>query len=185
MKESFFVRQKFYDIRPLLKSRLLRFFMVLLVGLWGGGTHAQTIRIKLVNGKNGHPMGHKCVNVGVDHVNDMLVIPTDKEGVASLRLTDKDTEINTQDHWSACGGYGVISPVVKYSNVIDINVGFVICLPHVSDYSWLKTAAFSKKKILESGIVMPNACGKAKASPEPGEVIIFVRPLTWWEKFKS
>jgi hypothetical protein len=30
-----------------------------------------------------------------------------------------------------------------------------------------------------------NDCGKATASPKPGELIIFVRPLTWWEKLKQ
>jgi hypothetical protein len=39
--------------------------------------------------------------------------------------------------------------------------------------------------VLQQGIATPNTCGKATASPEPGDLIIFVRPLTWWEKLKQ
>jgi hypothetical protein len=32
------------------------------------------------------------------------------------------------------------------------------------------------KKILESGVVAGNTCGKFRAEPKPGELIFFVRP---------
>jgi hypothetical protein len=44
---------------------------------------------------------------------------------------------------------------------------------------------FSTKEVLQKGIVMPNTCGKAMASPIPGVVVIFVRPLSWWQIFKQ
>lgn len=169
----------------MFRASLVVSFMVLFAGSLGVGLHAQTLRIKLVNGKNGHPMGHKCVNVGVDHIWHMLAIPTDKDGVASLRLTDKDAEVNTQNDWNWCGDVGVTNPVVKYSDLFSINVGYVLCVPHGSNYSWLAIQKFSTKDVLQSGVVTQNVCGKATASPEPGEVILFVRPLNFWEKWKQ
>ena len=80
---------------------------------------------------------------------------------------------------------GVINPVVKYGDTIGINTGYVLCQSHTSDYSWLARMDFSTEKVLQSGIVTANTCGKATASPKPGEVTLFVRPLTWWEKVKG
>ena len=37
--------------------------------------------------------------------------------------------------------------------------------------------------IVASGFVASNNCSKRTATAKPGELIIFVRPATWWEKF--
>ena|SRR5579872_4859836 len=37
--------------------------------------------------------------------------------------------------------------------------------------------------ILASGLVASNSCSRRTATAKPGELIIFVRPATWWEKF--
>ncbi len=142
-------------------------------------------RIKLVNGRNGSPMAHTCVNVGVDHLRHMLAVPTNEEGIAQFRLTHDDSEVNTQNRWQGCGDFGVIDPVVRYSDAVGINVGYVPCETRKTDYSWLAVRKFSTAKIVQHGVVTSNTCGKATASPESGEVVVFVRPLTWWEKFKT
>lgn len=84
-----------------------------------------------------------------------------------------------------CGLSGVTNPVVKYGDAISIRAGYVLCQPHTPDYSWLVMTDFSTKEILQHGIVGANTCGKATASSKPRELIIFVRPLTWWEKLKQ
>jgi hypothetical protein len=37
--------------------------------------------------------------------------------------------------------------------------------------------------IVASGLVAKNNCSRGTATAKPGELIIFVRPATWWEKF--
>ena len=37
--------------------------------------------------------------------------------------------------------------------------------------------------IVASGLVASNSCGRRTATAKPGELTIFVRPATWWEKF--
>jgi hypothetical protein len=37
--------------------------------------------------------------------------------------------------------------------------------------------------IVASGLVTNNNCSRRTATAKPGELIIFVRPATWWEKF--
>jgi hypothetical protein len=39
--------------------------------------------------------------------------------------------------------------------------------------------------IVASGLVSTNNCSKRAATAKPGELVIFVRPITWWETFKA
>jgi len=147
---------------------------------------AQTIEVRLIDGRNGHPIANSCVNVWVgDQQKDALAIPTDKNGVARLRLTEIDAEINTQNRWKQCGEFGVINPVVRFENSVRINAGYVLCQPQGTDYSWLALKNFPTKQILAEGVVTPNACGKHTGPRGPRQVIVFVRPLSFWEKLKQ
>ncbi|HEV7220906.1 MAG TPA: hypothetical protein VGN39_18695 [Terriglobales bacterium] len=161
---------------------------LLLAALTASGTIlcAQMVTIKLVNGRNGNPMSNSHVNVWVGTKRkEAMVIPTDKDGIARLRLTDNDNEADLHIREKHIGDNVVIDPIVKYDEYFRVNVPFVICYPHVRDYSWLAITDISTKQLLQQGIVWPNSCGKATASPRPGELTIFVRPLTWWEKLKE
>jgi hypothetical protein len=37
--------------------------------------------------------------------------------------------------------------------------------------------------IVASGLVANNNCSRRTATAKPGELVIFIRPATWWEKF--
>jgi hypothetical protein len=146
---------------------------------------SQTIKIKIVNGRNGRSIAGTHVNVwlGKERIWAM-VIPTNKNGIASLVLTNNEGEVNVprvDDH----GSHVVDNPVVKYDDDIGINVPFVLCQAGTPDYSWLAVRHVPTKQVVRDGIVMPNTCGKATAAVQPGEVVIFARPLTWWEKLKQ
>jgi hypothetical protein len=131
-------------------------------------------------------MSNSHVNVWVGTTRkEAMVIPTDKDGIARLRLTDNDDEVDLHIRGKYSGDNVVIDPIVKYDDNFGVNVGFVICRPHASDYSWLSTTNISTKQLLQQGIVWPNSCGKATASPMPGKLVVFVRPLSWWEKMKQ
>jgi hypothetical protein len=36
--------------------------------------------------------------------------------------------------------------------------------------------------IIASGLVAKNNCSKRTTAAKPGELVIFIRPVTWWEK---
>jgi hypothetical protein len=168
-----------------LRTRIV-LFLFLVLGASGKTLSSQTIKIKLVDGRSGRPLANTCVNAGVGtEGKEAMAIPTDEQGVARLYLTDKDAEVNTQSRTKSCGDFGVVHPVVKYADAIRIVTGYVVCQPHAPDYSWLATMEFSTKQIVQQGVVTANACGKATASPELGQLTIFVRPLSWWEKLKQ
>lgn len=164
----------------------MQFLFLLVVGSFGTALRAQMIEVKLVNGRNGHPMSNSHVNVWVGTKRtEAMAIPTDKDGIAWLRLTDNDDEVDLHLREKHIGDDVVTGPIMKYDENFRVNVPFVICYPHVRDYSWLAIPNISTKQLLQQGIVWPNTCGKAVASPEPGELIIFVRPLSWWEKLRQ
>jgi hypothetical protein len=39
--------------------------------------------------------------------------------------------------------------------------------------------------IVASGLVTKNNCSRRTATAKPGELVIFIRPATWWKKFIS
>ena len=166
-------------------KRLVLALLILSSSSIGTLVRGQQIAVKLIDGRNGHPIANTCLNVWVGHQQkDALAIPTDKNGVAILRLTNNGAEVNTQDRWKDCGEFGVINPVVKFESTVRINVGYVLCQLPLSDYSWLKVKDISTEQLLRRGFVTSNTCGKTTVSPAPGEVAIFVRPLNFWEKLK-
>ncbi len=148
----------------------------------------ETIKIKLVDGRNGHPMAGKAsyVNVWVGtERKDAITIPTDVNGIASLQLTLNTAEINIPNLPSERGSIVVTHPIVKYNESLRINVPYALCQLNGGEYSWLKTMELSTSRVLQKGTTMANTCGKPIAAAKPGEVIIFVRPLTWCEKLKQ
>jgi hypothetical protein len=156
--------------------------------LHGALISAQTIEIRLVDGRNGRPMAgsasHMNVWVGTER-KEAIVIPTDGNGVAQLQLTLDTGKINIPEPSKDRGSIVVANPVVKYNDSFQINVPYALCGSEGSNYSWLMSEHFSTMQILQHGYVSPNTCGKATASPKPGQVVLFVRPLTWREKLKQ
>lgn len=147
---------------------------------------AQTLEIKLVDGRNGRPMvgTSAYVNVWVGgERKEAIAIPTDDNGVARLQLTLNPNEENIP----ISTGHGTIvekHPVVKYDESFRINAPYVLCGAE-GNRSWLDLKSFSTKGVLEHGYASGNTCGKVTATPQPGQVVLFVRPLTFMEKMKQ
>jgi len=148
---------------------------------------AQTIEIKLVDGRNGHPMvgASSYVNVWVGgERKEAIAIPTDEKGVARLQLTMNPSEVNIPNSKNN-GSIVIDHPVVKYDESFRINAPYVLCGPRGGSYSWLELKNFSTKEVLDHGYASANTCGKVTVSPQPGQVVLFVRPRTFWEKMKQ
>jgi hypothetical protein len=173
--------------RPLLCFGILKFLMSLFLILPGVSLSAQTLEITLLDGRNGRPMvgASSYVNawVGTER-KEAIAIPTDGKGVARLQLTLNPGEVNIPNSKNS-GSIVVEHPIVKYDESFRINAPYVLCGSEGSNYSWLRSESFSTKEILSHGYALPNTCGKGTVSPHPGQVILFVRPLTWWEKLKQ
>ena len=49
----------------------------------------------------------------------------------------------------------------------------------------LETAVKLAKEVLDNGFASANTCDKVTVPPQPGQVVLFVRPPTFWEKMKQ
>jgi len=173
--------------QPLLCLGILKLLMLFFLILPGISLFAQTIEVKLVDGRNGRPMAgaSSYVNVWVGgERKEAIAIPTDEKGVARLQLTLNLSEVNIPNLKNN-GSIVVDHPIVTYDESFRINAPFVLCEPGGSNYSWLGLKKFSTKQILDHGYASANTCGRVTVSPQPGQVVLFVRPLTWWEKLKQ
>ena len=177
-----------YSLGLSLFRCVVRPLMLVVLSSHGTLLCAQSLNIRLVDGRNGHPMtgagSHVNVWVGTER-KEAVSIPTDRNGVARLRFTDGPSDTTIPNTSNDRGSIVVTDPVVKYDESLRINVPYAWCEPGGSNYSWLMLEHFSTKQMFQQGYVSPNACGKATASPKPGEMIIFVRPLTWLERLKE
>jgi hypothetical protein len=166
------------DTYPIFVTMAFSVFLVAV--LFVPAVNAQDIRIKVLDGRNGRVIREECVNVWVGHTIGALLVPTDNDGVALLHLTDNDAKISIQQSRSACGGYGVVGPVVKYADTIEVSSGYYFdCRPFQKN---APRSTYLVKEVQQSGILTNNTCGKFKTEPEPGEITLFVRPLHWWER---
>jgi hypothetical protein len=155
---------------------------------------AQTIQIKVVDGKTGRPVAGVCVGVWITDASNKTLpltpyIPADKNGVARLRLAQKDNEVNiSYDPKLGCGGSGAINPVLKYDDTLTsyTTLDHPSCaFPQSIPNARFNEIDFSTNEVIQHGVVSANTCGKVTASPQPGEVILFVRPRNFREKVQD
>ncbi|PYV31779.1 MAG: hypothetical protein DMG22_15605 [Acidobacteria bacterium] len=160
------------------------FLTLILASPFGTALHAQDIRIKVLDGRNGRLVTNECVYVYVGKNVDPLEIPTNNDGMALLHLTNRDSATSIQHGDGPACRAGVVDPIVKYADTVGITSGsgrYMLCQRHQPGRLDLR---FSVEKVLKSGDSTANVCGKIEASPNPGELIFFVRPATWWERMK-
>jgi hypothetical protein len=149
--------------------------LLAVVAVVGATGNAQTLRVRLLDGRSGKPIAKGGLNVWVgDHRKAAVPIPGDRNGIATLSLTNNAGQVNIEAGPSDL-------PTFLYAPEIRIQVGFVLCQAAQKKFSWLQITPYSTEDWTHTGIVTTNTCGKAVAKPEPGELTIFVRPLNFWE----
>lgn len=168
-----------------------KFLALLFFASCGTALCAQIVQIRLVDGRTGRPVAGACVGAWMkDPSNKMtLFIPVDKNGVARLRLTQKDGEVDiSYNPKLGCGGTGAINPVLKYDDTLrTYSTGYhpSCAFPESTPNARYNEIDFSTIEVIQHGVVSANTCGKATASPQPGEVLLFVRPRNFREKVRD
>jgi hypothetical protein len=156
--------------------------------------HGQEIHITVLDGRNGKAMTSDCVNVWIGSSGDpTLVAPTNNDGTAVLHFRDDQVAADAVST-RACRNVAVTGPQPFPRDADTISVAsssYVTCQeygkltpeqPAASNILKQIRPSYSIEKILASGISAANTCGKVRREPKPGQVILFVRPLTWREK---
>ena len=168
--------------RAIVVPMLLMFALVPLV-------RAQDIRIKVLDGRNGKPASQECLNISIGtwHGAD-LVVETDKNGIALLQIGNDELVAQT-----ACQGWPSRALAKGIQAIVVFSGSSVTCQEYgkvapgetvTLDVQKRIFPSYSIKEIMQSGVAAANTCGKTRAQPQPGELILFVRPFTFWEKLK-
>ena len=162
--------------------------------LWACSVSAQEIRIRVVDARSGKAINNEFVNIsfGSWHGADLLA-PTNNEGVVVLHLAKSEVTA-TGVSPSACDGSAILGPKPLPKNVDAIAItsdAYVDCqewakvLPGGEPKDNLSRApSYPIKKILESGIVAGNRCGKFRTEAKPDELIFFVKSASLWERVR-
>jgi hypothetical protein len=120
---------------------------------------AQTITIRMLNGRSGKPMRDKTINVEFQGSSGNAVITVDKQGIGHLVIppgatavsfigTTKKGKDSNQPAYTVCGPDGQFIPV---------------------------------QDILDHGIVPQNACSiTLQLTAKPGELLYLIEPLPWY-----
>jgi len=156
----------------------------MVLGLLSVPLKGQEIRIRVLNGRNGRPVANECLNVQlVPSRYSGLVIPTDKQGVATLRLDGDPDNLGKGRCKGAAVPYPSLKPVGSIRTFPD---WYVDCQPyeHVGSYHNSVPIYYQVREILDTGIVAGNVCGTFRGEPQPGELVLFVRPAHWWEAIR-
>jgi len=119
-----------------------------------------TIIIRLLNGKTGKPAKNSVINVWLEDAQIAASNPTtDSNGEIRLRIADAE------------------SKTVRFLPGDSVDCRY-------RKGQLFEPVKFPMQEILSHGIVAPNLCGKATAKPTPGVLVIFVRNLTFMEKWR-
>jgi len=124
---------------------------------------AQHIVIRILEAHSGKPVSHETLNIWMGR--GKRINSPNRAELAPVFLTDAQ-------------GNAVI-PLRPGDDGLSLIVGGDIpCEPHPPTDPDLN---FSLQKIIERGAVTDNVCGKARAVPEPGVLIVFVKHRPWWQ----
>jgi hypothetical protein len=114
----------------------------------------------------------------------MLVLLSDKNGIASLRLADYNV-----DHGEECGIHQIgnyVRNTIVDGDYLRIGIDqYLMCQPHMPNTNRHLIENIPTNQVVDQGFVTPNTCGKFTASPKPGELIIFIRPFSFWEHSRA
>jgi hypothetical protein len=167
-----------------------------MVGALGCGSlaGAQDMRIRVVNGRNGKPITNECLNISLGKWHGAeLLAPTNREGVVVLHIQNRQVTADATSP-QACNGQAIVGPKSLTDDVGSISVMgdmYVACQEYGNRVSGqpprLNTdliPTYPITKILGWGVAATNTCGKFKEEAKPGELILFARPLSFWEKLR-
>jgi hypothetical protein len=138
-----------------------------------------TIHVRVVDGRTGHSLSGMNLAFVDYHSDQKGAQQDDLNGRKSVTTSaDGDSYISNPNSdgvlvFNGMGRNGFWTPCSK-QKFYDSNTR-----TYGNDY------LYSVSTILSSGVVAKNNCSKVSAAAKSGELVIFIRPTTWWERFVS
>jgi hypothetical protein len=144
------------------------------MGLFG---QTVTIRVRVLDGRTGHYLSGMNLAFVDYHTDDNDGHHDDLNGRMSVKTSaDGDSYVANPD------AQGVL-----VFNGMGIDGAWTPCsrqkLYDTNTRTYGKEYLYPVSTIVATGLVAKNNCSKISATVMPGELVIFIRPTTWWEKF--
>jgi hypothetical protein len=147
-------------MKPSRRVSLISFAVALGVTIGSPYGFAAEIHVRLVNTLTGKPMNDQPIVLYLGR-DDKAVLhqTTDEDGVAVFHMP---------------------TPIPDWINPAEASYTLYHCSPY-------QKTRFPIAEVLQRGVVALNTCDpkgklKGKVQAMPGEVVVFARPLHWWEK---
>ncbi len=118
------------------------------------------ITIQLLNSRNGRPILTQDVQVVIDHdLKHIYYAHTDQNGVATVEVPTGAMQVSV---FAQQGGWGL----------------------NRCDSRETPMPQYFLEQIRLNGLAAPNYCNHRTATAVPGELVVFFRSQTFWEKMK-
>ena len=141
---------------------MLRAITLIFIAMSSGLLSGQTIHVRLLDGRTAKPVQDVYITAyGKGWDQDKLPVQTESNGFT--------VEVGTSQT--------IYVLIAKLDHQPKEWSDYAICQPNHDDAFIPQVAA-----ILKTGVVSKNTCGKETVLPAPGDLILFVRPLHWWER---
>lgn len=157
---------------------------LMLVGMssaaWG-----QEIRVKFLDARTGRPVTYEGATMWVGTYTRFLVAPAhNKEGTAKFFYTGHSIRAiwprDTKLRYSWQGELTVGPGLERIAAGPEVAAGVCWDLGAPPLDPW-----YPISEILQHGAVSENHCGKATAKAKPGELILFIKPLSIWRRLRE
>jgi hypothetical protein len=155
------------------------------LALLGASTTArgQEIRVEFLDARTGRPVTYESAQLWVESVRGFLSAPANnKEGTARFFYTGHSIRPiwppNTRLRYSWQGELTVPPGIGRIASGPTVAAGVCWDLGPSRLGPW-----YPISEILQHGAVSENHCGKATAKPKPGELTLFIEPLSFWRRF--
>ncbi len=152
--------------RPGVARRRLAIRLLLVLCAGAGLTprlSAQHITIRVLEAHSGQPVNHEPLDVW-----------TGKGRI----INSPARHFPSPTYWTNSKGDAIIPYHAGDDGLSLVDWHDIPCEPHPPTDPHLN---FSLQKIIEHGAVADNVCGKARAVPEPGVLVVFVKHRPWWQ----
>jgi hypothetical protein len=142
---------------------ILSLFVVLVGMMTGSLAQNRQIVVQAVDGRSGKPLANQRLLVfggdsarAVRRQEEQYVVVTDNGGLATLTLTPETQWLQVWIDWH------------------------VLCLSEPPN-----SKSFPVADIMATGLNTPNTCSSVSQKATPGHLVVFARPMHFWEKMRE
>jgi hypothetical protein len=154
---------------------------LVIVGV-SSAARGQEVRVKFLDARTGRPVTYEAAQIWVGTSTRQLTAPANnKKGTAAFLYTGETIRAIWPHKTKESRYYPTELTIppgpIKIAAAPIVAAGICWDLGPLRQGPW-----YPISEILQHGAVSDNNCGKATATPKPGELILFIKPIPAWKR---